>query len=120
MCTYNVDLEIEKLWSTPTSTAPDDYTTLSEERSITKTVTRQCFDIAIVDDNEREHSEKLLVVGSIVSGDFFFNPFETEVWIGDESKEQSVHVALNPHDLFVAIFPSYSNWATRYTNIQLY
>ena len=45
-----------------------------------------------MDDDEREHSEKLLVVGSIVSGDFIFNPFETEVWIGDESKEHSVQM----------------------------
>ena len=45
-----------------------------------------CFEIVIVDDNEREHPEKLLVIGSIVSGDFQFNPAETEVWIIDGSK----------------------------------
>ena len=74
----------------PLLTAPDDYTTLSEERSITRTITGQCFDIAIEDDNESEHPEKLLVVGSIVSGDFTFNPLQTEVWIIDGSKEHSV------------------------------
>ena len=45
-----------------------------------------CFEIVIVDDNEREHPEKLLVIGSIVSGDFQFNSAETEVWIIDGSK----------------------------------
>ena len=48
--------------------------------------TKQCFEIAIVDDDEKEHPEKLLVIGSVVSGDFHFNLAETEVWIIDGSK----------------------------------
>ena len=31
-----------------------------------------------------------MVIGSIVSGDFAFNPLETEVWIIDGSKDHSV------------------------------
>lgn len=46
---------------------------------------RQCFAVAVVDDDEREHPEKLLAVGVIVEGDFEFTPAETEVWIIDDS-----------------------------------
>ena len=68
------------------ATAPNDYFALSETRSITSITTRQCFEIVIIDDDEREHPEKLLVIGTIVSGYFQFNPAETEVWIIDGSK----------------------------------
>ena len=58
-------------------------------RSITSTTNRQCFDIMVVDDDEREHPEKLLVKGNPTGRNFQLNPAETEVWIIDGSKAQS-------------------------------
>ena len=46
-----------------------------------------------------------MVVGSIVSGDFTFNPLETEVWIGDESKGHSVQMAWYK-SLLLLFFPA--------------
>ena len=75
------------------ATAPDDYTAISEMRSITSITTRQCFDILVVDDDEREHPEKLLVVGSpMFGGNIQFDPTQTEVWIIDGSKEDRYDV----------------------------
>ena len=43
----------------------------------------------VVDDDEREHPEKLLVKGNPTGRNFQLNPAETEVWIIDGSKAQS-------------------------------
>lgn len=74
------------------STAPDDYLAFSETRSISNTTAnyRQCFDVMVVADDEREHPGKLLVTGSALRGDLHFNPAQTEVWIIDGCKEYSV------------------------------
>ena len=85
MC-YGAEYRVVISFYTFSATAPNDYATLSGMRSITSTSTRQCFDVMVVDDDEREHPEKLLMIGNPVSGGFQLIPAETEVWIIDGSK----------------------------------
>ena len=103
------------------ATAPSDYTAFSETRSITSNAMRQCFAVAVVDDDEREHPEKLLVVGGIVDGDFLFSPAETVVWIIDDSSSKEyliIRLILWSYLLFLCVaFLSYTNLATN--NLQL-
>ena len=67
----------------------DDYEViLGTQKSISlSTVSRQCFTVETIDDDEEEQPERLGMTGTAVSHLIEFNPSTTVIWIVDDDSK---------------------------------